>query len=37
MGATVTVIASDAELLNAAAMEGFATIDPAMNPALPTP
>jgi predicted nucleic acid-binding protein len=35
LGATVTMIASDAELLAAALLEGFATLDPNKNPPLP--
>jgi len=35
LNATVTVIASDVELLTAAAAEGFAVLDPSQEPALP--
>lgn len=33
--ATVTLIASDVELLTAAAAEGFGVLDPCQEPALP--
>jgi hypothetical protein len=35
LNATVTLIASDVELLAAAAAEGFAVLDPSQEPALP--
>jgi hypothetical protein len=35
LGAAVTMIASDAELLAAASLEGFAILDPAVDPPLP--
>ena len=37
LGATVILIASDAELLAAALAEGFSTLDPSLGPPLPMP
>ena len=37
LGATVVLIASDAELLAAASAEGFPTLDPVLDPPLPAP